>query len=105
MREEFDESGSWCNARLAMELASVPRKRASRRIPMMSVARLSNLLQCKNQDDEDYGRPTRNSRDLTFSRDGVSFLTWFRQVFEPPNDHGGRNDFNHRLDAKKYEGA
>ena len=44
MREELDESGSWCSTRLAMELASVARERASRRIPMMSVARFSNLF-------------------------------------------------------------
>lgn len=43
MREELLESGSWRDTRLAMELASVPRKRTSRSIPMMSVARFSNL--------------------------------------------------------------
>ena len=45
MRDALEESGSWYNARLAMELASVPRKRARRRVPMIRVARLSNLSQ------------------------------------------------------------
>ena len=62
MRDELDESGSWCNTRLGMELASVLRKRASRRNPITSVARFSNLT------EDDLHKATKiKDRELTLS--------------------------------------